>query len=325
MNDTAERHVNSDFRAEVLRQREALIKANPDLAPELGLDAKDTLAQAEAAKAETAQTEAAPTEARQAPQAQPDAFDSIPELADETKEALRKPQIRQYLEAQTAEAEQTKQAYSAGLNQAQQFAQAGRHGPRAGIGPDAHSSDGQRLSPLSRQDPARGRQLDARLLATVAALDERQQLVQSHQQEEHRRQLDAWRTQQNDMVTKAVKLSYADKAQFADDFLEYVSEFGVSKADIVRGMENNPLLHSAAFQKMAYDAVQYQKMQKSARARPTRDIPPVTKPGHASAAPRGDAAHVRALERQLSNATTQQAQLKIGAQLLPRKKSRIKP
>lgn len=319
MNDTAERHVNSDFRNEVLKQREALLKANPDLAPELGLDAEETLAEAKAAKAEAA-TEAAPTEARQAPQAEPDAFDSIPELADETKEALRKPQVRQYLEAQTAEAEQTKQAYSAGLNQAHQFGQ----GALLAIAPELAQVPVERwaeaIQIINQTDPLKAQML-GKTLSNVAALQERQQLVQSYQQEEHRRAIDNWRTQQNEIINKARPTSYAERAQFAEDLVAAGAEFGVTKADIVRGMENNPLLHSAFFQALAYDGVQYQKMQKSARARPTRDIPPVTKPGHASATPRGDAAHVKALERQLSNATTQQQQLKIGAQLLRAKRA----
>jgi hypothetical protein len=57
MNATAERHLSAEFRAEVLKQRADLIAAAPELSDQLGLDAAETLAKAEAVKAAEQPTE----------------------------------------------------------------------------------------------------------------------------------------------------------------------------------------------------------------------------------------------------------------------------
>jgi hypothetical protein len=320
---TAERFVSSEFSAEIDRMRGETLKANPEIGKELGLS-KEEIAAAKAAEA--AKAEPTPSETNEAARdymaqqtSEPDPYDAIEGLEPETREALKKPQVRQFLEQNATETEQTKQAYSVGLNNAQAFAQSSLMAIAPELAQVPIERWGEAFNIISQQDPVRGRQL-GQVLQTVQALGERQELVQSYQQEEHRRQLDAWRTEQNQIIDKARPMSRADKAQFAEDLVNYVSEFGVTKDNLVQAMENNPLIHSAAFQALAHDAIQYRRMQNAPKAVAKRDLPPVNRPGTAPNSPRGDSNRIASLERQLQTATGFKA-ARLGAQLLAAKRS----
>jgi hypothetical protein len=313
---TAERFVSSEFNTAIDKMRGEALKANPEIAKELGLS-KEEIAAAKAAEATSADAPVQEVRAEQSSEADP--YDAIEGLEPETREALKKPQVRQFLEQNASETEQTKTAYSVGLNNAQAFAQSSLMAIAPELANIPIEQWGQAVQILAQQDPQKGRQI-SQVLSNVAAIAERQELVQSYQQEEQRRQFESWKDTQNAVINKAVPLSHAARAEFADDFMNYVSEFGVSKADIVQGMQNNPLLHHAAFQKMAYDAVQYRKMQSAAKARPARELPPVAKPGTTSHARSGNETTIASLQRQLQTATGHKA-ARLGAQLLAAKRS----
>ena len=49
----------------------------------------------------------------------------------------------------------------------------------------------------------------------------------------------------------------------AEELVSYVGEYGVSREQFMREAETNLALHHPAFQRMAADAVKYQRLMKS--------------------------------------------------------------
>jgi hypothetical protein len=284
---TLARHID-EMRAEVIK--------DPKAVEELGLDA----AAIEAAKA-AAKEAKADTQEPNAQTSEADPYDGIEGLEPETRAALKQPQVRQFLESNAAETDQAVQAFKAGVNQAHTFGQ----GAMLAIAPELAQIPVDRwaeaVNILSQTNPARSQQLQ-QTFANVAALNERQKLVEHYQATQHRQQIDAYRATQDAIIEKTLPLSHAARAEFADDLVKYVAPFGVTRADLVQGIENNPLMSNAAFQMMAYQAVQYDKMLKAAKPHPTRTLPPVTRPGMAQSA-RNDSDGIASLQKQLATAT----------------------
>jgi hypothetical protein len=318
LNDTAERHVSAEFRAEVLKQRAELVAAAPETAEQLGINADETIAKAAEANPElVADQPAEPTEARQ----QSDAFDRIEGLEPELKEVLRKsPQARQFLESNAASANQAIETFKASVNQNQQIAQA----TLASLMPQLQSIPLENwagaIQQIAQTDPVRGK-LVVDTLSNWNAIQQRAELVQHYEQSQRQHEIETYRNQQNEIIDKAIPLTRVAKAEFADDLVNYVADFGVTRADLSRALEQNPAFSSAAFQKMAYDAVQYQKIMKAPKPRATPAAVPVTRPGTASHRASDNSSTVSSLQRQLAAAPSQQQQLKIAAQLLRAKRA----
>jgi hypothetical protein len=328
MNATAERHLSAEFRAEVLKQRADLIEAAPELSEQLGLDAAETLAKAEAAKAAEQPTETNDAARLAEPATQSDAFDTIEGLEPELKEVLRKsPQAREFLEKNAAETETFSKAYSAALQNGQQL----MRGTVAALAPQLNQIPFENwaaaITQIAQTDPVRGK-LIVDTLQNWNAIQQQDQLqrtyhesVSQHEAAAQRQALETWRAEQNALVDKAIPLTRVAKAEFADDLVNYVAGFGVTRADLSRALEHNPLLSSAAFQHMAYQAVQYDKMMKAPKPRATPASVPVTRPGTASHRTSGNDSTVSSLQRQLAAAPSQQQQLKIAAKLLAAKRA----
>jgi hypothetical protein len=224
-------------------------------------------------------------------------------------------QARQFLESNATEAEQTKSAYSAGLHSAQTFAQASL----IAIAPELQQIPIERWAEavqiISQTDPLKGQML-SKTLGNAAAIAERQQLVQYHEQTQRQAQFDSLKAQYSRASDQVLgPMTHAEKLTMAEELADYVGEHGVSRQVLMEEAKTNLLLHHPAFQSLAKDAISYRRMQKAAKGVPTRPHVPVTKPG-ISTASRGNsnASAINALERQLSNATSHAA-IKIAAKL----------
>jgi hypothetical protein len=314
LNDVAKATGDADVSRFVDTIRAEALAENPEIAKDLGLSKE------EVAAAKTVEVEAAAPEAP-AQQSEPDPYADIPGLEAETNEWLKKapPQGKQFLEQNAAETDRAVETFKAGVTQAQTFGQ----GAMLALAPELAQVPldrwGEGIQILAQADPARGQQL-ARMFQNVAALNERQQLVEHYQNDQRRTQFETYRAQQNAIINKAVPMTHAAKAEFADDLLNYVADFGVTRENLVQAMESNPLMHHAAFQ-MAYDAVRYNKMMKAPKPTPTRNAVPLTRPGTATHRPAGDnSTSIRALERQLESATGHRA-ARLGAKLLAAKRA----
>ncbi|MFY9953787.1 hypothetical protein [Bradyrhizobium sp.] len=154
------------------------------------VSAKEEVAAAEAAKAEAEgeKTEAIKTEKNVEPD---DPYSDIEGLEPATREAMKVPQIRQAVEKEFTKAAETQQAYTAALQQGQQVA-------RATIAALAPQLDGipleqwpQAIQAIAQADPVRGK-LVADTLSNWSQIQERQQLVDHHQQQVSRQHFESF-------------------------------------------------------------------------------------------------------------------------------------
>jgi hypothetical protein len=316
LNDTAETHVSSEFTKEIDRLRGESLQANPEIEKELGLS-KAEVAAAEAALQPSEMNDAA--RARMAEPTEPDPYDSIEGLDAETKEALKKPQIRSFLEKNATETDQAVTAYQTALAQAQTFGQGSLLAIAPQLSQIPRENWAQAIQIIAQKDPARGQQI-VQVLQNVAALNERQQLVDVYQQSQRRHQFEA----QSKIEDSRFEQMIGDKAKISEaakEILPYFEEIGISKDRAAEMFNSTPALRTAEAQRIIFDALQYRKMQGASKAVPTRNLPPVARPGTASAN-RGNTntSEIRALERQLAGATSHAA-IKIGAKLLAAKRA----
>jgi hypothetical protein len=304
---TLAKHVDS-LRAEALAD-------NPDIARELGLSAEEVAA-AKAAEAEAKGEE--PTAAIKAEQtAEPaadDPYSDIEGLEPETREALKKPQIRQAIENEINKAAQTQQAYTVALQQGQQVA-------RATIAALAPQLDGIALEhwpaaiqAIAQADPVRGK-LVADTLSNWSQIQERQQLVDHHQQQVSRQNFESYVKSEDARVEQLAKAEgiAVDNAKI----VSYWESQGVSRNQFVQFCINNPAAASAEGRLMVLKAQRYDEMMKAPKPKATRDLPPVTRPASSAMHARGDSSSTKiaSLQKQLETATGHKA-ARIGAQLL---------
>ncbi|HWI67126.1 MAG TPA: hypothetical protein VNS88_01885, partial [Nitrospiraceae bacterium] len=307
--------ISEDFAKAIDSMRADALKANPKANDELGLS-KQEIAAAKAAKTEAAQDETVPEtlEARQEP-SEPDAYDSIEGLEPELKEVLRKsPQARQFFESYAAEGEQVKEAYTAGLNNAHQFGQAAILALAPELSQVPLERWGEGISILAQSDPARGQQL-ATMFSNVAAIAQRQQLITHHEQQLAQQNFEALRQDYSKKSDEVLgPMTVAEKTAMAEELVSYVSQYGVTREQLVHEAKTNLALNHPAFQRMAADAIKYQRLMNAPKAHPTRQIPPVTRPGTAGQRSGADISRIQSLQDQLKTATGNRA-LKLGAQL----------
>jgi hypothetical protein len=300
------------FAEEIDAKRAKLIDGNPKAADVLGLSPEEVAA-AKAAK-EAAKEAAEGMEAKET--AEPSPYDAIEGLEPELKEVLKKsPQARQYLEEIATEGEQVKQAYTGALEQGQQVARAtiAALAPQLDQIPLEHW--GAAIQQIAATDPVRGK-LVIDTLQNWSAIQERQQLMTHHQQQIAHQNFETLRQQYSRQSDEVLgPMTVAEKTAMAEDLVKYVGEYGVTREQLVHEAKTNLALNHPAFQKMAADALKFRAMQKSAKAVPTRQIPPVQRPGTSGAARVSDSSSKLAtLQSQLSNATGDKA-VRLAAQI----------
>jgi hypothetical protein len=312
LDQTAERHVNAEFKIEIDKMRAEALKANPKLAEDLGLSSEDILGAVETM---------APADADQAakidPATQADPVDAIEGLEPATREALKNPQLRNYLEKNAAETDQFKAAYSKGLENGQHLMRAtiASLAPQLGQVPIEHWPTA--IAQIAQADPVRGK-LIADTLRNWDTIQQQEALQTHYNAEVSRQQLESVTQRENDRLQAMI----GDKNKIAEaskEVPEYFREIGIDLKTASR-IFSNPEMRSAEVQRVIFDAIQYRKMQQAPKAVPTHNLPPVTRPGTASHRPSGDnSSSVRALERELRGAVGHRA-IRLGAQLLAAKR-----
>ena len=304
--------ISADFAREVDKMRADALAANPKAADELGLS-KEEIAAAKAAKAEEAtQAEPAVMEAKQE-SAEPDPYDLIEGLEPETREALKKPQVRQFLETYAAEGEQVKQAYTDGLNNAHQFGQAAILALAPELAQVPLERWGEGINILAQSDPVRGQQL-ATMFSNVAAIAQRQQVITHHQQQVARQDFENHvKSEDARLVEMVGSEKAANEANQA--LINYLGEHGVAKNQMLSMVVQNPVLRTAEARQTIWKAARYDALMNAPKAVATRQIPPVSRPGTSSGnRPSGNMAKIQSLQAQLETAKGNAA-LKIAAQL----------
>ena len=286
---------------EIDQRHEEAIKGDPELAKHYGIeDPKD----APKAKAESVDAATA------------DAIDATDGLTPRAKEYLKDPQIRAAIEQDFAEAAQVREQYSTSLHQGQQMLQAtvAALAPQLNGMPLEHWP--QAIQMLSQVDPVRAN-LVADTLQNWGAIQEAQQEQQQRQAYAQHQQFEASRREYSRAADAALgPMTVAEKHEMVEDLVNYVGEYGISRQQFAREAETNLALHHPAFQRMAADAVRYQRLTKSPAKAAPKSLPPVNRPGTAPATPRGSApsAKMQALEAQLSTARGDRA-VRIASQI----------
>jgi hypothetical protein len=286
------------MRAEVLAD-------NPEIAKDLGLS-KEEVAAAEAAKAEAEgeKTEAIKAEKNVEPAAD-DPYADIEGLDEPTRQALKVPAIREAVEREFTKAAETQQAYSTGLNHAQQFAQASLLAVAPELGQVPIERWAEAVNIIAQSDPARGQQL-GRMFQNVSELNQRQQLVAHHQQQVSRQNFESY-VKSEDARTEQLATAEGIAVDNAK-IVSYWESQGVSRNQFVQFCINNPAAASAEGRLMVLKAQRYDEMMKAPKPRGTKVLPPVTRPGtsvHRSSS--DNSGQIAALQKQVASLTGDKA------------------
>jgi hypothetical protein len=274
----AEKLVADSETAKALAQRVDALRAealadDPEAAEYYGFEPPETTSEAEKRK-----DDATPRRQVGHDQEQPRAG-----LDPELEKALQHPLVVQAIEQKVGEAEKARQEYRDGLAAATQIAQAsflGQFPEFAGVPPESLP---RMLEQMARQDPAKL----ARIQAMVSATE--QLFAQQALDDEHRGQM----AQQSflrfaraeDGRLEAMLKGEPRETRFAvaNEIVAAAQESGVEAAELTRLFDTEPLMRSAVFQRMMYDAGKYRLMMKARDAVLARPLPHVQRPGAASA------------------------------------------
>ncbi len=246
--DAAAKSISSEFAAEVDKLRGDAVEADPKLAEERGIVEK--------------------------PATNPDE-PSIDGLDPDLEKALKHPQVRQAIEQELNSANQSREAYTAGLEQSRVHALASLAEvvPHLAGLPPAQFEQG--LDVLRQVDPPAFQQA-MNILGRTNAIVQAQQQEQQRQAHVERQQIETWANQQDARLdTMGVKFN----KETVDNVLAYAGELGISRKQLGDAMIAHPILRSAEVQKMMADAASYHAARKApAKAAPS-SLPPVQRPG----------------------------------------------
>jgi hypothetical protein len=295
--NSAAKSISSDFAQMVDKMRADAIKDDPKAAEHYGVEIKPQEAQAPQQTADAAEIEA----------------DGA--LAPEVKKALQTPAIRQVIEQQIGEAHQVKQAATVALQSAHNFGQASilALAPELIQIPQEQWAEGINL--IAQVDPQRGQQISD-MLGYVGAIQQAQ--AQEQQQRTHRQQQEFKDYRTAEDAKFDVIVDKATQQKFAPKVPAYLESLGLTKTE-VRALANDRTITSAAGQQVLLDAMRYREMMSASKPVPTRNLPPVIRPG-APADQRANSG-LASLEREFNAATPGSAkQIKIAARMQAEKR-----
>jgi len=221
-------------------------------------------------------------------------------LAPELERALQHPQVLQAIEERVGEAEKARQSYRDGLAASTQIAQVSflsQFPEFAGIAPDHVPAA---LEQMSRQDPPK--------FARVKAMIETTEQLFAQQAQENQRQaamarqnfLSFARAEDVRLETMLKDEPKAVQQAVTAEIMASAKASGIEPAELNRLFHSEPLMRNATFQRMMYDAAKYRLMMKAKEAAVAKSVPPVQRPGMATAHAERDRADLRTLSARLS-------------------------
>jgi hypothetical protein len=217
---------------------------------------------------------------------------------------MKVPQIREAVEKEFTKAAETQQAYTTALQQGQQVARA----TIAALAPQLNEmpleSWPQAIQAIAQVDPVRGK-LVVDTLQNWNAIQQAEQQQRQYHSHVERQRMEAWGKSQDAEVTKAIgKLTPVQGQEFADDTLAFFESNGVTRDQLSRAIDRNPVLRDKSFQLMAWQAHRYRQMQKAAKPIAQKNLPPVTRPGtsvHRSSS--DNSSTIQRLQNKVANST----------------------
>ena len=253
--------------------------------------------------------EKAAVEGAEAATHEPDAFDGVEGLAEETKAALRQPQVREYLEATEREHSEVREAYTAGLENARisHLASLAEIVPHLAGLPPAQFEQG--LAILQSADPPAFQR-------AMNVLGRTNQIVQAQQQAQQHNAHLAYQQFESSVKSEDARLEALvgrEVAQEANQALvTYLSDHGIPRNQHLNTVRQNPVLLTAEARQTILKAAKYDAMQNAPKPRPTRAVPPVQRPGVSRPAGEITSENIQSLEREL----TRTGSIKIAEKLM---------
>jgi hypothetical protein len=279
--------LGKQFAAEIDKLRADRLQNDPALEEHYGVKTP---------KAEKAAVDGAETATHE-----PDAFDGVEGLAEETKAALRQPQVREYLETTEREHTQVREAYVNGLEQARVASLATLAAVVPHLANLSPAQFEQGLATLSQVDPpAFAKAMD--ILGTTNRIVQAQ-----YQAQQHNAQLQQQQFLANARIEDAKFYNAIGKSPDEVDgrgIVKNLESLGLTREQITREWTSNPLMRSAVGQQVLYEwsELKAEKARasdwrgKAARSAP----PPVQRPGTARAPGETTSENIQSLDRALS-------------------------
>jgi hypothetical protein len=231
---------------------------------------------------------------------EPDAFDNVEGLAEETKQALRNPQVRQYLEETEREHVQVKQAYTDVIESARvatlsTLAEVVPH--LMNLSPAQFE---QGLATLSQIDPPKF-QTAMNILGRAHQISQAQAQAQQHNAHLQRQAFEANARIEDAKFYNAIGKSPDDVD--GRGIVKNLEALGLTREQITREWTSNPLMRSAVGQQVLYEWSEMKAEKARAsdwRGKAAKSVPPVQRPGTARSAREASYDDVSALDARLS-------------------------
>lgn len=199
-------------------------------------------------------------------------------LAPELEQALKHPQVRQAIEAELNTANQTREAYTAGLEQARvtTLATLAEVVPHLAGLPPAQFEQG--LALLAQVDPpAFQKTMD--ILGRVHTITQAQAQAQQQQAYVQHQQFEAIVTAEDARLTEMFGGDKAAADAATEATISYLAEQGIPRRQMVQVFKANPVLSTAEARRTIWEAAKYREIQKAKVTAAARPAPQVQKPG----------------------------------------------
>jgi hypothetical protein len=199
-------------------------------------------------------------------------------LAPELDAALKHPQVRQAIEAELNTANQTREAYTAGLEQARvtSLATLAEVVPHLAGLPPAQFEQG--LALLAQVDPpAFQKTMD--ILGRVHTITQAQQQAQRQQAYVQHQQFEATVTAEDARLTEMFGGDKAAADAATDATISYLAEQGIPRQQMLQVFKANPVLSTAEARQLVWKAKQYDNIQQAKVTAAAKPAPQVQRPG----------------------------------------------
>ena len=231
--------------------------------------------------------------------AQPEqpAFEQQPEaemapesgIDPEIQKALENPKIRHALETEMASVESARHQYAQATTQAAQVAAAALYANFPELSRLTTEQLPVALQIMAQQNPQRHAQVTEHLNHTRALYGAAQQ-AQAQQQQMDVARFQNFTEQQDRAFDEAIKSEPPETVkQVKTEFLDIAEKhYGIPRKELVHLIKTEPILRTAVFQKVLYDAAKYQIAMRGAKETARPEIPHVQRPGVSKPAPSGN-------------------------------------
>ncbi|ANW02250.1 hypothetical protein [Bradyrhizobium icense] len=198
-------------------------------------------------------------------------------LDPKLEEALKHPQVREAVEAELKTASQSREAYTAGLENARVYALAslGEVVPHlAGLPPLQFE---QGLAVLSQIDPP-AFQSAMNILGRVHAITQAQQQHQQQRSYAEHQDLRTFKAAEDAKLAESLGAERGLVQQYQSKVEPYLKSLGM-RPDEMQALANDRTVNSALGQRVLLDAMRYREIMNAPKSFPARDIPSVQRPG----------------------------------------------